>query len=215
MVLYLFNNQSGCIIKCDDNKKKKETYTWITNGTCESRNLENISENECRKYFLNTNHNVNITSTGPPGCRPILGDKLRDTVKKNSKLKGAGIVYYSRVNDGKESSTDNPCVCKKKMGKTFQFNKKSAEKYKYVTSGTCNSNKLKNISEKECRKHLGKTNHNVTITNGGPRGCWPVLGDSLKNANKNDPSRLGKGFGCYAEKGDGRNCSNDFPCVCK
>ena len=88
--------------------------------------------------------------------------------------------------------------------------------YKWITQGTCASNKMKDLTQEDCVKYLPDSNYTITPANHGPPGCWLVLGDSLNKVLADNPQFIGKGFGCHSTvKTDGMMCSPDFPCVCK
>ena len=88
--------------------------------------------------------------------------------------------------------------------------------YKWVTSGTCSSNNLQDISKGACSSYLQSSNYTITGADHGPPGCWLVLGDSLNGVLKDNPQFKGKGFGCWSDVyTDGKECSPDFPCICK
>jgi len=96
------------------------------------------------------------------------------------------------------------------------INHNSNSRYKWITSGTCASNNLHNISKDDCSNYLQSSNYTITDADHGPPGCWLVLGDSLNGVLKKNPQFKGKGFGCWSNvQTDGKQCSDDFPCVCK
>ena len=87
---------------------------------------------------------------------------------------------------------------------------------KWVTSGTCASNNLQDLSMEQCSSYLQSSNYTITGADHGPPGCWLVLGKSLDGVLKANPQFKGKGFGCWSNvQTDGKQCSADFPCVCK
>jgi hypothetical protein len=87
--------------------------------------------------------------------------------------------------------------------------------YKWITSGTCASNNLQDLSMEQCSSYLQSSNYRVTNADHGPPGCWLVLGKSLDGVLKENPQFKGKGFGCWSNvRTDGKQCSADFPCVC-
>ena len=89
--------------------------------------------------------------------------------------------------------------------------------YTIVKTGTCKSNGLKDISEKACKSYFGDGNgYNVTRSMHGPPGCWEVKGQALNKILRENPQYRGKGFACWANENvnDGKQCSDEFPCVC-
>jgi CDP-diacylglycerol pyrophosphatase len=88
--------------------------------------------------------------------------------------------------------------------------------YKWVTEGTCASNKMQDLTKNDCTSYFNKSNYTITDADHGPPGCWLVLGDSLNGVVNSQPQFAGKGFGCWStNNSDGKQCSADFPCVCK
>ena len=88
--------------------------------------------------------------------------------------------------------------------------------FKWISDGTCASHNMRDLSQSDCSNYLQSSNYTVTGADHGPPGCWLVFGDSLTGAVKGNPQLAGKGFGCYSQnKTDGKQCSADFPCVCK
>jgi len=88
--------------------------------------------------------------------------------------------------------------------------------YKWITQGTCASNKMQDLTQEDCSSYLADSNYTITPAKHGPPGCWLVLGDSLNKVLEDNPQFIGKGFGCHSlNKTDGMQCSPDFPCVCK
>jgi hypothetical protein len=75
---------------------------------------------------------------------------------------------------------------------------------------------MQDLTQTDCSSYLQDTNYTITGADHGPPGCWLVLGNSLNGVLKDNPNFAGKGFGCYSQnKTDGKQCSADFPCVCK
>lgn len=88
--------------------------------------------------------------------------------------------------------------------------------FQWISNGTCASHNMKDLTQSDCSSYLQSSNYTITGADHGPSGCWLVLGDSLTGAVKANPQLAGKGFGCYSQnKTDGKQCSADFPCVCK
>jgi hypothetical protein len=88
--------------------------------------------------------------------------------------------------------------------------------YKFITKGTCASHNLQDLTNNDCSRYFQSSNYNITGAEHGPPGCWLVLGKSLDGVLKGNPQFAGKGFGCWSQnKSDGKQCSPDFPCVCK
>jgi hypothetical protein len=92
----------------------------------------------------------------------------------------------------------------------------SYKNYKWVTEGTCASHNMQDLSKGDCTGYFNDSNYTITDADHGPPGCWLVLGDSLDGVIKGEPKFAGKGFGCWStNNSDGKQCSADFPCVCK
>lgn len=88
--------------------------------------------------------------------------------------------------------------------------------YKFITKGTCASHNLQDLTNNDCSRYFQSSNYNITGAEHGPPGCWLVLGKSLDGVLKGNPQFKGKGFGCWSKNtSDGKQCSPDFPCVCK
>lgn len=88
--------------------------------------------------------------------------------------------------------------------------------YKWITSGTCKSNHMQDLSMGDCSGYFDSSNYDVVTANEGPPGCWLILGNSLSDVVKNEPKLAGKGFACWSKNNsDNKQCSDDFPCVCK
>ena len=87
-------------------------YKWITEGTCKSNNMEVLTLEDCKNYFKDSNYVVTGSPHGQPGCWPVLGNELTNVVKENPQFNGKGFACWTEVNDGKQCSTDVPCVCK-------------------------------------------------------------------------------------------------------
>lgn len=96
----------------NENFQSTPNYQWVTQGTCRSNNLQTLSQNECSNYFNNTNYNVTGSSHGPPGCWLVLGNELNKVLNDQPEFQGKGFACWSKVNDGKQCSSELPCVCK-------------------------------------------------------------------------------------------------------
>jgi hypothetical protein len=88
--------------------------------------------------------------------------------------------------------------------------------YNWITDGTCSSHGMKDLTNNDCSGYFQSSNYTITGAEHGPPGCWLVLGKSLDGVLKSNPQFAGKGFGCWSQNtSDGKQCSPDFPCVCK
>ena len=99
---------------------------------------------------------------------------------------------------------------------SYMNEKFSNNGYKWVTEGTCASNKMQDLTQQECSRYLLKSNYNITVADHGPPGCWLVLGEMLDQTMNEQPQFKGKGFACWSQdKTDGKQCSANIPCACK
>ena len=88
-------------------------FKWISDGTCASHNLQDLTQSDCSNYLQSSNYTVTGADHGPPGCWLVFGDSLTGAVKANPQLAGKGFGCYSQnKTDGKQCSSDFPCVCK-------------------------------------------------------------------------------------------------------
>ena len=78
-------------------------YQWVTQGTCKSNNMQDISKSACSSYLRNSNYTVTGADHGPAGCWLVLGNELDKVVSENPQLAGKGFGCWSNVeNDGKQ-----------------------------------------------------------------------------------------------------------------
>ena len=88
-------------------------YKWITQGTCASNNMQDLTQEDCGKYFQDSNYTITPAQHGPPGCWLVLGDSLNKVLEDNPQFRGKGFGCWStEKSDGKFCSPDFPCVCK-------------------------------------------------------------------------------------------------------
>jgi hypothetical protein len=92
----------------------------------------------------------------------------------------------------------------------------SNKNYKFVTSGTCASHSMRDLTKGDCSRYLLKSNYTITEADHGPPGCWLVLGEMLNQTMNEQPQFAGKGFACWSKNhSDNKQCSSDIPCICK
>jgi len=88
-------------------------YKWISDGTCASHNLQDLTQSDCSSYLQDSNYTVTGADHGPPGCWLVFGKSLTGAVQGNPQLSGKGFGCYSEnKTDGKQCSSDFPCICK-------------------------------------------------------------------------------------------------------
>jgi len=114
------------------------------------------------------------------------------------------VLYYYFIGNNQSSMFD------------LNSNNLDNSNYKWITQGTCASNKMQDLTKTDCSSYLQSSNYNVTGADHGPPGCWLVLGNSLNGVLRDNPQFAGKGFACWSDvQTDGKQCSPDFPCICK
>lgn len=136
--------------------------------------------------------------------------KRKKNLTKRNKKSLNNKKAISRVNKKSRNILSKKAT---KKVKTFDMNQ-----YKWVTKGTCQSNKMKNLKLRECREYFPDNNYKTLRTRKGPPGCWLVLGNRLNEDIKRIPEVVGnKGFVCWtrANVKDEKRCSPEEPCVCK
>lgn len=89
-----------------------KNYKFVTQGTCASNNLNDLSLDQCTDYFKSSNYQITGADHGPPGCWLVLGNELTKTIQSNPQLKGKGFGCHSTTKDGKQCSSELPCVCR-------------------------------------------------------------------------------------------------------
>jgi hypothetical protein len=88
-------------------------YKFITKGTCASHNLQDLTNNDCSRYFQSSNYTITGAEHGPPGCWLVLGEMLNQTMNEQPQFAGKGFACWSKnQSDNKQCSSDIPCICK-------------------------------------------------------------------------------------------------------
>jgi len=90
-----------------------KNYKWITEGTCASNNMQDLTQSDCSNYLLKSNYNITVADHGPSGCWLVLGNSLNQTMQEQPQFAGKGFACWSQnKSDGKQCSVDVPCACK-------------------------------------------------------------------------------------------------------
>lgn len=88
-------------------------YKFVTDGTCASHRMSDLSKDDCSRYLLKSNYNITEADHGPPGCWLVLGEMLDQTMNEQPQFAGKGFACWSKNHsDNKQCSTDIPCICK-------------------------------------------------------------------------------------------------------
>jgi hypothetical protein len=88
-------------------------YKFVTDGTCASHQMNDLSKDDCSRYLLKSNYTITEADHGPPGCWLVLGEMLNQTMNEQPQFAGKGFACWSSNNDdGKQCSSDIPCICK-------------------------------------------------------------------------------------------------------
>jgi len=95
------------------NSQGNSNYKWITNGTCASHGMQDLTQNDCSNYLLKSNYNITVADHGPSGCWLVLGEMLGQTMNEQPQFAGKGFACWSQnKTDGKQCSANIPCACK-------------------------------------------------------------------------------------------------------
>jgi hypothetical protein len=96
-----------------NNSMTKGNYKFVTEGTCASHRMNDLSKDDCSRYLLKSNYNITEADHGPPGCWLVLGEMLDQTMNEQPQFAGKGFACWSKNHsDNKQCSTDIPCICK-------------------------------------------------------------------------------------------------------
>jgi hypothetical protein len=75
--------------------------------------MNDLSKDDCSRYLLKSNYTITEADHGPPGCWLVLGEMLNQTMNEQPQFAGKGFACWSNNNDdGKQCSSDIPCICK-------------------------------------------------------------------------------------------------------
>lgn len=95
------------------NYSNSSNYKWITDGTCSSHGMQDLTQSDCSRYLLKSNYNITVADHGPPGCWLVLGEMLNQTMNEQPQFAGKGFACWSQnKQDGKQCSANIPCACK-------------------------------------------------------------------------------------------------------
>ena len=110
---YFGGNYSSDSYPARNNYSSNSKYKWITDGTCSSHGMQDLTQNDCSKYLLKSNYNITVADHGPPGCWLVLGEMLDQTMNEQPQFAGKGFACWSQnKSDGKQCSANIPCACK-------------------------------------------------------------------------------------------------------
>ena len=88
-------------------------YKFVTDGTCASHRMSDLSKDDCSRYLLKSNYTITEADHGPPGCWLVLGEMLNQTMNEQPQFAGKGFACWSKnQSDNKQCSGDIPCICK-------------------------------------------------------------------------------------------------------
>lgn len=111
-LLYLFMGNSN-MSKFMNEKFGGNNYKFVTDGTCASHRMQDLSKDDCSRYLLKSNYTITEADHGPPGCWLVLGEMLNQTMNEQPQFAGKGFACWSKnQTDNKECSSDIPCICK-------------------------------------------------------------------------------------------------------
>jgi hypothetical protein len=109
ILAFLYYYVSGSVKE----KFNSTNFQWISDGTCSSHGMQNLTSSDCSNYLQSSNYTVTGADHGPPGCWLVFGNSLTGAIQGNPQLKGKGFGCYSQnTTDGKQCSSDFPCICK-------------------------------------------------------------------------------------------------------
>jgi hypothetical protein len=95
------------------NISNNSNYKWITDGTCNSHGMKDLTQSDCSRYLVKSNYNITVADHGPPGCWLVLGEMLDQTMNEQPQFAGKGFACWSEnKQDGKQCSANLPCACK-------------------------------------------------------------------------------------------------------
>jgi hypothetical protein len=95
------------------NYSGNKNYKFVTDGTCASHQMGDLSKDECSRYLLKSNYTITEADHGPPGCWLVLGEMLNQTMNEQPQFAGKGFACWSKNHtDNKQCSSDIPCICK-------------------------------------------------------------------------------------------------------
>jgi len=95
------------------NYSGNKNYKFVTDGTCASHQMGDLTKDDCSRYLLKSNYTITEADHGPPGCWLVLGEMLNQTMNQQPQFAGKGFACWSQNHsDNKQCSTDVPCICK-------------------------------------------------------------------------------------------------------